>query len=166
MASRPARYVTSCATSALWPVQYNTQYNIHHLSVESHWVRYGTSCATFAFNYCLYEERLQLHNGCNGFFISHNLGFAISLPLILIICISIFRYINRTKMYYSVTWIEQKLDVFVKHGCPQRQQSKILAKSRKSYPAPHPVACNVSEVWATLGWTKSPGLVTVWPPKL
>ena len=32
--------------------------------------------------------------------------------------------------------------------------------------APSPRACDVSEVWATLRWTNSPRLVTVWPPKL
>ena len=33
-------------------------------------------------------------------------------------------------------------------------------------PAPPPVACDVGQVWATLRWTYSPSLVTVWPPKL
>ena len=33
-------------------------------------------------------------------------------------------------------------------------------------PAQPPGACDVSEVWETLGWTYSPSLVTVWPPKL
>ena len=39
--------------------------------------------------------------------------------------------------------------VFVKHGCPRRQQSETMAKISKSYifdPAPHPGACDVSEV--------------------
>ena len=58
--------------------------------------------------------------------------------------------------------------VFVKHGCPRWQQSPNMAKSLspKFWPCPTPGACGVSEVWATLRWTYSPSLVTVWPPKL
>ena len=54
---------------------------------------------------------------------------------------------------------------FVKRGCPQWQQSRNIAKSRKSHidPTPSPGAGDVSEVWATLRWTCSPSLDTVSP---
>ena len=69
----------------------------------------------------------------------------------------------------TVTNWNQTRHVFVKHGCPRRQQSPIMAKISKSYilTPPHPPgACDVSEVWATLRWTYSPSLVIVSPPKL
>ena len=51
--------------------------------------------------------------------------------------------------------------VFLKHGCPQRQQSQNMVKSLS-----RTGACDVREVWATLRWTYSLSLVIVWPPKL
>ena len=46
--------------------------------------------------------------------------------------------------------------VFVKHGCPQLQQSPNIAKISKSYiltpSAPPPGAWDVSEVWGTNRW--------------
>ena len=85
----------------------------------------------------------------------------------------------------GVVWIRQMLvrtiiiwetrHVFVKHRCPRRQQSQTMAKISKSYILTlslplalflPPGACDISEVWATLRWTYSPSLVTVWPPKL
>ena len=60
--------------------------------------------------------------------------------------------------------------VFVKQGCPRRQQSPNMAKNSKSYiltpPTPPPGAWDVSEVWGTNRWTYSPSLVTVSSPKL
>ena len=59
--------------------------------------------------------------------------------------------------------------VFVKHGCPRRQQSQNMAKISKSYilTQPHPPgACHVSEVWGTHRWTYSSSLVTSSSPKL
>ena len=54
----------------------------------------------------------------------------------------------------------------MKHGCPQWQQSQTMAKISKSYILTLPPgACDVSEVWATLRWTYSQSLVTVWPPQ-
>ena len=57
--------------------------------------------------------------------------------------------------------------VFVKHGCPQRQQSQNMIKylSPTFWPYPTPGACDISEVWATLRWTSSPSLVTLSPSK-
>ena len=56
--------------------------------------------------------------------------------------------------------------VFVKHGCPRRQQNQNMAKISKSYiltlpPTQPPGACDVSEVWGTNRWLYSPSLVTV-----
>ena len=71
--------------------------------------------------------------------------------------------------YVSITEKTTNQGVFVKHGCPRRQQSQNMEKISKSYvlnPAPTPWACDVSDVWATLRWTYSPSLVTVSPPNL
>ena len=60
-----------------------------------------------------------------------------------------------------------KLDVFVKHGCPRRQQSQTMAKISKSYifdPAPSPRACDASEVWATIRWTNGSVPVETYSP--
>ena len=64
----------------------------------------------------------------------------------------------------------QTRHVFVKHGCPRRQQSQNMAKISMSFNltllAPHPGAWDVSKVWGTKRWTYSPSLVTVSSPKL
>ena len=59
--------------------------------------------------------------------------------------------------------------VFVKHGCPQWQQSHNMAKISKSYiliPTPPPGACDITDVWGTHRYTYSPSSVTVSSPKL
>ena len=58
--------------------------------------------------------------------------------------------------------------VFVKHRCPQWQQSQNMAKSQSPTFWPHPTPRGMwyQWVWATLRWTYSPSLVTVSPPIL
>ena len=50
---------------------------------------------------------------------------------------------------------------------PSGNKVKNMAKSLSpKIFNPPPLACDVSEVWATFIWTCSASLVTVWPPKL
>ena len=58
--------------------------------------------------------------------------------------------------------------VFVKHGCPRRQQSQIWQKSLSPifWPAPSPGACHARKMWGTNKWTYSPSLVTISSSKL
>ena len=57
-------------------------------------------------------------------------------------------------------------NVFVKHRCPQWQQSqnmaKIFLKVLHFDPAPSPRPWDVSEVWRTHRWTNSPNSVTLY----
>ena len=71
-------------------------------------------------------------------------------------------------MCHYASQATQKLDVFVKHRFPWRQQSENMAKflSPTFWPRPTPGACDVSGGWATFRWTYSPSLVTVSQPKL
>ena len=70
-------------------------------------------------------------------------------------------------------WISPEVDQ-EKNMClwntdaPGGNKVKLWQKSLSPtfWPRPTPGACDVSEVWATLRWTYSPSLVTVWPPKL
>ena len=62
--------------------------------------------------------------------------------------------------------VSNKLDVFMEHGCPRRQQSQNMAKSASPTFWPHPGTWDVGKVWANYIWTYSPSLVTVWPPQL
>ena len=55
--------------------------------------------------------------------------------------------------------------MFVKHRCPRQQQSQNLAKSYILTP-PHPQGMCCQWDWATLRWTYTPFLVSVWPSNL
>ena len=70
---------------------------------------------------------------------------------------------------YSCRQKLQKLDMCLWNtDAPGDNKVKIWQKSLSPsfYPAPPPGAWDVSEVWGTLRWTYSPGLVTVSSPKL
>ena len=76
---------------------------------------------------------------------------------------------NAFSLQNSIQFIlfEETRHVFVKHGCPRRQQSPNTAKISRSYIlTPRPGTWAVSEVWEILRWTYSPSLVTVSSPKL
>ena len=60
---------------------------------------------------------------------------------------------NTNWMTVQCTNSPETRHVFVKHGCPRRQQSQTMAKISKSYiltPPNPPGACEVSEVWQPL----------------
>ena len=64
--------------------------------------------------------------------------------------------IAKVKVFFLPrTHRQETRQVFVKHGCPRRQQSQNMAKSYIFTPPNPPGACDVSEVWATLRWTYS-----------